>query len=172
MFTSPEYAALKIGGQASGGIGATYTGGVFLMGANVSLGSGDSFDLALTTGVNQLVLDSPIINSNSGDLTFVIYEDAVFTGGTPIVAYLNDRNSDLVPDIGAAVLDPTVSDIGTQATPNIQTVGDNATGKARTFLLGYSFIMKPMTNYILRVTHNDGQTRQVNLYAAIFRRRM
>jgi hypothetical protein len=28
-----------------------------------------------------------------------------------------------------------------------------------------------MTNYVLRITHNDGQTRQVNMYIAAFRRR-
>ncbi len=162
---------LTKGGAASGGMGATYTGGVFIIGVNESLTTGSSFDLAITTGVNQLVLDSPIVNSNSGDLSFVIYEGSVFTGGTPVAAYNHDRNSEIVADVTELVLNPTVSDDGVQSTPFIQTVGDNATGRARTFLLGYPFIMKPATSYILRVTHNDGQTRDVNLYAAAFRRR-
>ena len=34
MFASPEYQALKVGGQASGGQGATFTGGVFIIGVN------------------------------------------------------------------------------------------------------------------------------------------
>jgi hypothetical protein len=159
------------GGAVSGGVGATYTGGTFLAGVNVSLGTGLSIDLALTTGVNEIVLDSPIVNSNSGDLSFDMFEDSVFTGGNPITAYINDRNSTLIPDINTLVLDPTVTDDGVQIIPTVQSVGDNTSGRARTFLLGYPFIFKPMTNYVLRITHNDGQTRQVNMYIAAFRRR-
>jgi len=77
---------------ATGGIGATFSGGTFLLGVNMSLATGTSFDLAITTGTQQIVLDLPIINSNSGDLTFIIFEDSVFTDGTPVTGYLNDRN--------------------------------------------------------------------------------
>lgn len=171
MFISPEAAATKIAGQASGGVGATYTGGTFLVGVNRSLTSGSGFELIISTNGEQIVMDSPIVNSNSGDLTFDLFEDTVFTGGTPVTAYNNDRNSDFVAVVTGLVVDATISDIGTQVIPTINNVGDNATGKSITFSLGYPIIFKPMTNYTLRVVHNDGQTRQVNLYIAAFRRR-
>ncbi len=156
---------------ATGAVGATFTGGIFIIGVNQSLTTGTSFDLAITTGTQAIVMDSPIVNSNSGDLSFVIFEDSVFSGGSTVVGYLNDRNSSLVPDIDALLLDPVVTDDGNQASPVINLTGDNASGKSSDFLVGYSFIFKPMTNYILRVTHNDGQTRQVNIYIAAYRRR-
>lgn len=171
MFTSPEYQALKVGAQFSGGVGATYTGGTFLVGVNKTLASGTSFELIISTSDEQIVLDSPIVNSNSGDLTFELFEDTVFTGGTPVTAYNNDRNSSFTAVVDAIVVDATVSDIGTQILPIINTVGDNSSGQARTFSLGYPTIFKPNTNYALRVSHNDGQMRQVNLYVAAFRRR-
>lgn len=172
MFSSPEFAALRVLISTTGAMGATFTGGVFLIGVNESLATGTGFDIAITTGVNQLVMDSPVVNSNSGDLTFEIFEESVFTGGAPITAYLNDRNSSFVPDVTALVLNPTVSDDGNQASPLINLTGDNAVGKSSDFLVGYSYIFKPMTSYILRVMHNDGQTRQVNMYIATYRRRI
>ncbi|MBL4795859.1 MAG: hypothetical protein JKY50_00440 [Oleispira sp.] len=159
------------GGAASGGIGASFTGGVFIMGANVSLGTGQSFDVCMTTLAEQIVLDSPIINTNSGDITAIAFEDSVYTGGTPINAYLNDRNATISPVVSELILNATVTDDGTQITPTVQSVGDNNAGQARSFLLGYPLILKPFTKHILRVTHNDGQTRQVNFYAAAYRRR-
>lgn len=172
MFTDPEYQALKIGSQASGGVGASFTGGVFIMGANVSLATGQHFDVCMTTLSEQIVLDSPIINTNSGDITMEAFEDSVFTGGTPINAYLNDRNAMATPAVSELVLDATVTNDGTQISPTVQTVGDNNAGSARSFLLGYPLILKPFTSHILRVTHNDGQTRQVNFYAVAYRRRV
>jgi len=158
--------------MASGGVGATYTGGTFLIGVNKLLASGAGFELTISTADEQIVMDSPIVNSNSGDLTFNLYEDTVFTGGTPVTAYNNDRNSSFVAVITGLVVDATISDIGTQIAPTVQNVGDNATGKSTTFSLGYPTIFKPNTNYTLQVTHNDGQMRQVNLYVAAFRRRI
>lgn len=157
--------------MASGGVGATYTGGTFLIGVNKQLASGTGFELTISTADEQIVMDSPIVNSNSGDLTFDLFEDTVFTGGTPVTAYNNDRNSSFTAVITGLVVDATISDIGTQVIPTIQNVGDNATGKSITFSLGYPIIFKPNTNYTLQVTHNDGQMRQVNLYVAAFRRR-
>ena len=171
MFTSPEFAAVKTSSMASGGIGATYTGGTFLIGVNKSLTTGTGFELTISTADEQIVMDSPIVNSNSGDLTFDLFEDTVFTGGTPVTAYNNDRNSSFTAVITGLVVDATISDIGTQILPTVQNIGDNATGKSITFSLGYPIIFKPNTNYTLQVTHNDGQTRQVNLYVAAFRRR-
>jgi len=162
---------LEKSNASSGGIGATYTGGTFLVGVNKSLTSGSSFELIISTNGEQIVMDSPIVNSNSGDLTFDLYEDTVFTGGTPVTAYNTDRNSEFVAVVTGLVVDATISDIGTQVLPTVQNVGDNNTGKATTFSLGYPTIFKPMTNYTLKVTHNDGQTRQVNLYVSAFRRR-
>lgn len=159
------------GGAASGGIGATYTGGTFIVGVNKTLGSGSSFDLIISTLDDQIVMDSPVVNSNSGDLTFILYEDTVFTGGTPVIAYNNDRNSTFTAVVDAIVVDAAISDIGTQILPTVNTVGDNASGQARTFTLGYPTIFKPNTNYTLHVEHNDGQMRQVNLYVSAFRRR-
>lgn len=172
MFASPEFVALKVGAQASGGIGATYTGGTFLVGVNKTLSSGSSFELIISTSDDQIVMDSPIVNSNSGDLTFDLYEDTVFTGGTPVTAYNNDRNSPFVAVITGLVVDATISDLGTQILPTVNTVGDNNSGQARTFALGYPVIFKPNTNYTLKVAHNDGQNRQVNLYVSAFRRRI
>lgn len=172
MFISPEFVALKVGSQASGGIGATYTGGTFIAGVNKSLASGTSFELIMSTADEQIVMDSPIVNSNSGDLSFTLYEGTVFTGGTPVTAYNNDRNSAFVAVIDGLVVDATVSDLGTQILPIVQTVGDNNSGQARTFALGYPTILKPNTNYALHVMHNDGQNRQVNLYVGAFRRRL
>ena len=162
---------LEKGNAASGGLSATYTGGVFIAGVNQSLTSGSDFHLILSTLDEEIVLDSPIVNSNSGDLTFDMFEDTVFTGGDSVMAHNNDRNSEFVAVISGLVTDATISDIGTQIMPSIQNIGDNATGKSSTFNLGYPIIFKPNTNYTLRVTHNDGQTRQVNLYVTAYRRR-
>ncbi len=159
------------GGAATGGIGATYTGGTFLVGVNKTLSSGTSFELIISTAGEQIVMDSPIVNSNSGDLTFNLYEDTVFTGGDSVTAYNNDRNSSFLAVITGLVVDATISDIGTQIIPTVNTVGDNNSGQARTFALGYPVIFKPNTNYTLKVAHNDGQNRQVNLYVSAFRRR-
>ena len=156
---------------ATGGIGATYSGGTFLVGVNKSLSTGTGFELIISTNGDQIVMDSPVVNSNSGDLTFDLFEDTVFTGGTPVTAYNSDRNSDFTAVVTGLVVDATISDIGTQVLPTVINVGDNATGKATTFSLGYPIIFKPNTNYALQVTHNDGQTRQVNLYVSAFRRR-
>lgn len=162
---------LEKGNASSGGVGATYTGGTFLVGVNKSLTSGSSFELIISTNGEQIVMDSPVVNSNSGDLIFDLFEDTVFTGGTPVTAYNNDRNSEFVAVVTGLVVDATISDIGTQVIPTIQNIGDNSTGKSSSFSLGYPIIFKPNTNYTLRVLHNDGQTRQVNLYVSAFRRR-
>ena len=166
---NPETLALLL--ETTGAVGATYQGGAFTVGINESLDAGTSFTVGVTTEDLQIVLDAPVINSNSGNVKFVIREDAVFTGGTPLTAFITDFNSSLTPGVSVLVKDPTVSVVGTDVTPVIEFIGDSSSGRSDNYSFGIPYILKPLTNYILEVTHDGGQTREVNLYISAHRRR-
>lgn len=149
--------------------GATFNDGAFVVGATATLATTTGTDIGLTTGASQVVFSGFQVNTDSGELLIEMFgDDTAFTGGTPLVAFNTNKNSEKVASITALVQDPTVSNDGTLQTPPFTILGDNNQNESTSLLSANPLILKPETSYLFRLTHNETGTREVAVLLTAF----
>jgi hypothetical protein len=156
--------------NSSGGFAATFKGFAFQVGVNQSLATTVSTYLLIETGPLEIVLDPLNIITDSGNISFAIFEDVIATGGSALEIFNMDRNSDITPSAVRVELYSVVTDEGTRVTPIYNVIDDNNRSKAGQIFTNTPFILKPNTVYALKITHNDASTRVVNTYITAYRR--
>ena len=119
-----------------------------------NLATANNYDAAITVAAASFlrVLWAPGFSASFPDL--LIYEDAVFTGGTPIVAYNRNRNSARVL-ADAIVENPSVSNTGTliSGTVNpVQWLSQSVNLPMR------ELVLHPSKAYLFRFGNNSGAT--------------
>jgi hypothetical protein len=106
-------------------------------------GAADSFDtFSFTTPDSDLLIFAKAKLSPDGDILVQIFEDATITGGTPITAFNNNRNSSNTAGL-APLAGPTITDEGTES---IVTPVGVAPG------FNYTIIAKRNTTYAFKIT--------------------
>jgi len=122
------------------------------------LSAGASIDIAIAwpSGVTPHVsfqYESP------GESEFYLYEEPTTSGGTAMTIYKRNR-SVLTSSSGAAVLNPTVSSVGTEIFSEFIPAGNKGGGAAS---YSFEYVLKPLTTYLLRLTNVNTQTHPANL---------
>lgn len=122
------------------------------------LNAGSSINIAIAwpSGVTPHVTfqyESP------GESEFYLYEDPTTSGGTAMTIYKRNRNV-LTSSSGAAVLDPTVSSVGTEIFSEFIPAGNKGGGAAS---YSFEYVLKPLTTYLLRLTNVNAQAHPANL---------
>ena len=163
--TNPKYTRnkyLQAIGIPTDNRGATFNDGAFVIGFTDSLDTTTSVDIGLAIGNNQVVFSGFQIQTDSGDLTISIFGESTFTGGTPLVPFNTNKNSTKTPSVSAISQAPTVSVLGDIQFPPFTIRGDNNQNQSESLLFSTPIILKPNTEYIFKLTHNDTGTRNVS----------
>lgn len=122
------------------------------------LAAGASIDIALAfpSGITP----HAIFNyGGSGEMEFYVYESPTTSGGTTLTIHRHNRNLN-TSSSGAAVVAPTVSNVGTEifgefVPANKQGGGDQS--------YTHEFVLKPLTTYLFRLTNVNAQAHAANL---------
>lgn len=124
--------------------------------AGLSASSSINIAIAWPSGVTPHVTfqyESP------GESEFYLYEEPTTSGGTAMTIYKRNRNL-LTSSSGAAVLNPTISSVGTEIFSEFIPAGNKGGGAAS---YSFEYVLKPLTTYLLRLTNVNTQTHPANL---------
>ena len=127
---------------------------------SAQLGTNTSIDIAIAWPAD-VYPHASLTYQCGGEAEFYIYENAATSGGTTLT--LHRRNRFLTAaSSGAAVLNPTVSNVGTEIYGEFISSGQGGTGAGGG---GFSleFIFKPLTTYLLRLTNVNGQAQMAEV---------
>jgi hypothetical protein len=94
-----------------------------------------------------------------GESEFYLYEAPTTSSGTAMTIYRRNRNI-LTESSGAAVLNPTVSSVGTEIFSEFIPAGNKGGGSAT---YSFEYVLKPLTTYLLRLTNVNSQAHPANL---------
>jgi hypothetical protein len=122
------------------------------------LGAGSSINIAIAWPAN--VFPHAVFSYESpGEAEFFMYESPTTSGGTAMTIYRRNRNL-VTTSSGAAVLDPTVSNTGTEIYAEFVPAGNKGGGQ-----LGFTFeyVLKPLTTYLFRFTNVNSQAHPANM---------
>jgi hypothetical protein len=127
------------------------------------LGVGASIDIALAfpAGVEaHAVVDYQC----GGETEVYVYESSTTSGGTSMTLHRRNRVNNTASQ-GVAVLNPTVSAVGTEFYSELITSaegsGHRSGGGGRGF--SFEFILKPLTTYLFRLTNVNGSSQMAEL---------
>jgi hypothetical protein len=127
------------------------------------LGVGASIDIALAfpAGVEaHAVVDYQC----GGETEVYVYESPTTSGGTSMTLHRRNRVNNTASQ-GVAVLNPTVSAVGTEFYSELITSaegsGHRSGGGGRGF--SFEFILKPLTTYLFRLTNVNGSSQMAEL---------
>lgn len=96
-----------------------------------------------------------------GDSEFYIYEAPTTSGGTALTIHRRNRFVNTTSS-AAAVLNPTVSALGTEIFGEFIASGPGGTGSGG-FGTTQEFVLKPLTTYLFRITNVNSQAHQAEL---------
>jgi hypothetical protein len=96
-----------------------------------------------------------------GEAEFYIYEAATTSGGTAMTLHRRNRYLNVASQ-GAAVLAPTVSNVGTEIYAEFISSGQGGAGAGGAGFT-YEFVFNPLTTYLLRLTNVNGQAQMAEL---------
>lgn len=124
------------------------------------LGVGNSLDIALAwpSGYSPHCV---FTYQCGGDSEFYIYEDPTTSGGTAMTIHRRNRNINST-SAAAAVLNPTVSALGTEIFSEFIASGQGGTG-AGGGSFTQEFVLKPLTTYLFRITNTNAQAHVAEL---------
>ena len=95
----------------------------------------------------------------SGEAEFYVYENPTTSGGTAMT--INRRNRPITSSsVAAAVLNPTVSSVGTEIFSNF-VPSTKQGGGAQNF--SFEYVLKPLTTYLFRLTNVNSQSHAAHL---------
>lgn len=125
-----------------------------------TLASGASINIAIAfpEGVNAHAV---FFYECGGSAEFYAYENPETSGGTPLTIHRRNRNNPNESG-GASVLNPTVSNVGTEFYSDFIASGQGGTASGGS---GYSFefVLDDLTTYLFRLTNTSGQARVAEL---------
>lgn len=119
------------------------------------LSAGTSIDIAMAAPAGvfpHVTIDGLCL----GDAELYIYEGSTTSGGTPFTPINRNRNFALSnPSQIAMVIDPTVSNVGTEL--DAQIIAGGAGKKSGGGTAGsLEYVLKPLTTYLFRLTNVNG----------------
>lgn len=96
---------------------------------------------------------------SSGEAEFYLYENPTTSGGTSMT--INRRQRIITtPSVAAAVLNPTVSSVGTEIFSNFVPSSKQG-GGAQNF--SFEYVLSPLTTYLFRLTNVNSQSHAAHL---------
>jgi hypothetical protein len=127
------------------------------------LGVGASIDIALAfpAGVEaHAVVDYQC----GGETEVYVYESPTTSGGTSMTLHRRNRVNNTASQ-GVAVLNPTVSAVGTEFYSELITSAEGPGNRSGSGGRGFSFefILKPLTTYLFRLTNVNGSSQMAEL---------
>lgn len=125
---------------------------------SAGLAAGSSIDIALAfpSGITPHLVfqyESP------GESEFYMYEAPTTSGGTALSIYRRNRTIESTSS-GVAVLNPTVSNVGTEIYSEFVPASNKGGGAGN---YSFEFVIKPLTTYLFRFTNVNSQTHPCNL---------
>ena len=116
------------------------------------LPAGQSIDIAIAfpLGLNPVFSVSELSNGNA---LVYLYEGSVVSGGTSL-PIINRNRASTVASQGVAIVNPTVSSLGTVISQEILTAGVGKKGGGSE-VGGNNLILKGLTTYLFRLTNAD-----------------
>lgn len=126
-----------------------------------ALANNASIDIILTTPAD----DYPHLNINAGiggDGLLYIYEDVVFTGGT-LLTIVNHKFTSTNTAGEVLLHTPTVSDVGNNKITHYIPGGTGGISVGGVGGRSEELILKPSTNYLIRLTNVSGQARRASI---------
>lgn len=99
-----------------------------------------------------------------GEAEMYIYESPTTSGGTAMSIHRRNRSL-MTTSSGAAVLNPTVSAVGTEFYSELITSAQGLLNQRGAGGKGYSFefVFKPLTTYLFRLTNVNGSSQMAEL---------
>ena len=124
------------------------------------LGTSSSIDIAIAWPAG-VYAHSVMTYQCGGEAEFYIYENSTTSGGTAMTLHRRNRYLTTTSQ-GAAVLNPTVSSVGTEIYGEFISSGQGATGAGGSGF-SFEFVFKPLTTYLLRLTNVNGQEQMAEV---------
>jgi hypothetical protein len=99
-----------------------------------------------------------------GEAEMYVYEAPTTSGGTAMSIHRRNRSL-LTTSSGAAVLNPTVTSVGTEFYSELITSAEGQGNRSGAGGRGYSFefVFKPLTTYLFRLTNVNGSSQMAEL---------
>lgn len=94
-----------------------------------------------------------------GESEFYMYEAPTTSGGTAMTIYRRNRNI-VSTSSGVAVIDPAVSNVGTEIYSEFVPASNKGGGTAN---YSFEYVLKPLTTYLFRFTNVNAQAHPANL---------
>lgn len=125
---------------------------------SAGLAAGSSIDIAIAwpAGVTPHAV---FAYSSSGEAEFYVYESPTTSGGTPMTIFRRQRVLTAASQ-GAAVLAPTVTDVGTELFAEFVSAS-NKGGSSESYT--FEYVLKPLTTYLFRLTNVNEQSHPATL---------
>lgn len=123
---------------------------------DLSYGNTDVLDIVISTDGAQYPHVHFVISATV-EITLNLYENTVFTGGTPLEQFNRNRASANVSPV-AMVYGPTVSDAGSLLHEMLLGTGKRA-GASGGF--DREYVLAPETNYLIRMTNVSGGAGEI-----------
>jgi hypothetical protein len=127
------------------------------------LGVGSSIDIAIAWPAGYEAHAS-VDYQAGGETEVYVYENPTTNGGTAMTIHRRNR-VDTTASQAAAVLNPTVTELGTEFYAELITSAEGqgnrrgAGGRGSSF----EFVLKPLTTYLFRLTNVNGNTQMAEL---------
>lgn len=129
-----------------------HQGKSFIYTRNDTLNSDISVNIGMYLPVTSNVCHLLFLANGKSQYTLKIFEDAVYTGGTPITAKNRNRIYKNTLHQTLLVLNPTITNVGTELLNEIVGIGQQSGGDSRD---NNEWILSPETYYLLRITSNS-----------------
>lgn len=127
---------------------------------NAALAVDGNLDIALAFPSG--VLAHSVFNYQcGGDSRFYVYENPTTSGGTAQTIHRRNRYLNTTSS-GVAVLNPTVTNVGTEIFGEIITSGQGGTGAGGGGYT-YEYVLAPLTTYLFRLTNINAQAHIAEL---------
>jgi len=135
---------------------AYYCYKMYPYGAGLGAGASINIAMAFPSGVApHAIFDY----GGSGEFEFYVYESPTTSGGTALTAHRRNRNI-VSSSTGAAVLNPTVTNVGTEIYSEFVPANkQGGGGQSYTF----EYVLKPLTTYLFRLTNVNSQSHAAEL---------
>jgi len=127
----------------------------------LAVGSSINIAIAFPAGVDA---HASLDYQCGGEAEIYIYEAPTTSGGTAMTAHRRNRSL-TTTSVGAAVLNPTVTSVGTEFYSELITSAEGqgnrsgAGGKG----LSFEFVLKPLTTYLFRLTNVNSSSHMAEL---------
>jgi len=129
--------------------------------SRLAVGSSINIALAFPAGVEA---HASIDYQSGGETEVYVYESPTTSGGTSMTLHRRNRVINTVSQ-GVAVLNPTVSAVGTEFYSELITSAEgqgNRSGSGGKGL-SFEFILKPLTTYLFRLTNVNSSSQMAEL---------